>query len=201
MNVETTNKYVVPLVSTGLLCLGGFTLYKVFQNSQDKVKQARKEAILKLDIDLVPSFMQNTDQQFIDGQEITQKHKNRYAVVYGAGSKAGRAFCKYLVEHGFGLIMADMNYDRMRQTEVYLQDTVKQQIMVKMIAVKGGATPTHESDEQLLDEQIEQALEGMQNFSIDCFVNAVTFDVQESMKSMSKDVAKAYSQTISALYE
>lgn len=41
----------------------------------------------------------------------------------------------------------------------------------------------------------------MKNFSIDCFVNAVTFDIKRELAGMSKDLAIAYHQTIQALYK
>lgn len=79
-------------------------------------------------------------------------------MVYGAGSKVGRAFCKYLGEHGFGLILVDFNFERMRQTEMYLQEKVKRQLLCKMIVVKSsvsGITPEQDSDG---DQQMEESL-------------------------------------------
>ncbi len=51
--------------------------------------------------------------------------KQRYAVIYGAGSIVGRSFAKILAEKGFGLILIDIKHEKLRQTEIYLQDNVK----------------------------------------------------------------------------
>ncbi len=41
-------------------------------------------------------------------------------MIYGAGSIMGRGFAKLLAEKGFGLILIDLKYDKLRQTELYL---------------------------------------------------------------------------------
>jgi NADP-dependent 3-hydroxy acid dehydrogenase YdfG len=46
-------------------------------------------------------------------------------VIYGAGSSVGMATARYLADNDFGLILIDLRYERLRQTEIYLQDNVK----------------------------------------------------------------------------
>ena len=64
-------------------------------------------------------FWNNQCQHFIDNAEI-KLMKQRFAVIYGAGSKIGKAFAKYLTEKNYGLILIDFNYDRLRSTELFL---------------------------------------------------------------------------------
>ena len=57
-------------------------------------------------------------------------------MIYGAGSLVGREFAKALAEKGFGLILIDIKQEKLRQTEIYLQDNVKNQLLIKLIVVK-----------------------------------------------------------------
>ena len=54
-------------------------------------------------------------------------------MIYGAGSIVGRAFAKYLASKGFGLILIDMSLDRVKQTEIYLQQSLETHLNIKMI--------------------------------------------------------------------
>ncbi len=38
----------------------------------------------------------------------------RYAVIYGAGTVVGRAISRYMAENGFGLILIDLKYEKLR---------------------------------------------------------------------------------------
>lgn len=95
----------------------------------------------------------------------------RYAVVYGAGSRVGQAYCKLLVEQGFGLILVDFSYDRLLQTELHLTNTLKQQLIIKMIVVKPG---------EEMSQLLEESLQTLDNFSIWCFVNAKCYETGDS---------------------
>lgn len=60
----------------------------------------------------------------------------------------GRGFARFMAEKGWGLILVDMKYDRLRATEIYLQDNVKCQLFIKMIVVK----PTGQNEAEISDQ-------------------------------------------------
>jgi hypothetical protein len=73
--------------------------------------------------------------------------------------------------------------------------------MIKMIVVKPDQGPNFETpDERVSDDtnvlmiqQVHNALSNMKNFSLDCFVNAVSFDIKQSLAtSTNRTLARAY---------
>lgn len=69
---ETSNKNLMPIVSVGFLGICGYTLFKVFSHSQEKVREARKQAILKLDLDPLPSPLRRLSLNFTEGSLFTE---------------------------------------------------------------------------------------------------------------------------------
>ena len=61
----------------------------------------------------------------------------------------GRGFAKILAEKGFGLILIDIKYEKLKQTEIYLQDTVKRQLFTKLIEVKASGIESGEIGEAI----------------------------------------------------
>jgi NADP-dependent 3-hydroxy acid dehydrogenase YdfG len=66
-------------------------------------------------------------EQFNKAPEFLNRDKNsiyamrtRYAVIYGAGSRVGKEFAKFLAEKDYGLILIDFSIDRIQQTHLYL---------------------------------------------------------------------------------
>jgi len=79
----------------------------------------------------------------------------------------GRAFAKILAERGFGLILIDLKFEKLRQTELYLQDIVKSQLFIKLIVVKPSGIKSGE-----VSHTINMNVQKLSKFSIECFINA-----------------------------
>lgn len=52
-----------------------------------------------------------------------------------------------MAEHEFGLILIDLSYAKLRTTEIFLQDTVKKQMLITLIVVKPSGANEHEVSE------------------------------------------------------
>ena len=61
----------------------------------------------------------------------------------------------------------------LRATEIFLQDTVKKQMLITLIVVKPSGANEHE-----VSDQISQSVAKIKKFSVDCFVNAFIPDVK-----------------------
>jgi hypothetical protein len=56
LNINIESKLVMPLVATAMLGICGFTMYHMFRNFQQKVRNARKQLILHLNLNPVPAI-------------------------------------------------------------------------------------------------------------------------------------------------
>ena len=72
------------------------------------------------------------------GQGAELNSQKSYAVIYGAGNKAGKAFAYYLMSKGFNLILIEREGDSLQALEEQLRKLLpeKNAIFVKIVLNK-----------------------------------------------------------------
>eukprot|EP00347_Sterkiella_histriomuscorum_P005516 403356320 len=116
------------------------------------------------------------ESAFINNEQYKKNKIYRYAVIYGAGSKIGRAFAKYLAQKKFGLILIDDDLEKLTETQNYLQDKVKRHMNLKLIFIN-----PENQDSELDENKILSPLQGMSNFCIDLLINAKNVQNQDEI--------------------
>ena len=106
-------------------------------------------------------------EEFLEAQRKTtrdqeaqpQQSQTYNAVIYGASTKAGKAFANFLAEQGFNLILIERGVEQLNHLEINLKDCIRPPKVEKVVV------------DQFDQDSLNKALQPVKGLPVKIFVN------------------------------